>query len=373
MSDILEFGMGPTWEAVAHFVHGGVTVFFIVWSWLLWPLRKQSNMMFMLFLNMLYFAFCNVKDLIFLVDGYWESLYWSGISVTIDLLYVPIVSNFFIEVVSPGWVNKRRLLVPMAFQALFVPLFIIFPTETVYNIAIASAYLGGVVAFILVCFLMVRHRRYIRNNYSYTEKIDATWAINCVVLMFLCLTLYMIAFTNETWLSGAVFQLMCVGAWLYLYTLSRRHSVVELPPFTIFAFPWVKQGNGHVEEESVTPDVYESIAAHLEACMTEKKLYLNPRLTLQDAATEIGTNRTYLSNYLNNVLNMTFYEYINNYRVSEACIIIDSADAESRKTMFEIAEMSGFNSISTFNRAFAKVTGLTPTQYAVRQRQDVSK
>lgn len=106
MSDILEFSMGPTWEAVAHFVHGGVTVFFIVWSWLLWPLRKQSNMMFMLFLNMLYFAFCNVKDLIFLVDGYWKSLYWSRVSVTIDLLYVPIVFNFFIEVVSPGWVKK---------------------------------------------------------------------------------------------------------------------------------------------------------------------------------------------------------------------------------------------------------------------------
>lgn len=366
MSDILEFGMGPTWEAVAHFVHGGVTVFFIVWAWLIWPLRKQSNMMYMLFLNMIYFAFCNVKDLIFLVDGYWESLYWSGISVTIDLLYVPIVSNFFIEVVSPGWVNKRRLLVPMAFQALFVPLFIIFPTETVYNIALASAYLGGVVAFILVCFLMVRHRRYIRDNYSYTEKIDATWAINCVVLMFLCLTLYMIAFANETWLSGAVFQLMCVGAWLYLYTLSRRHSVVNLPPFTIFAFPWVRQEVA-AEEESLTSDVYETIAVHLETCMSEKKLYLNPKLTLQDAATEIGTNRTYLSNYLNNVLKKSFYEYVNDYRIAEACRIIDSM-GEGRKSMIEVAELSGFNSISTFNRSFVKIKGITPTQYASRQR-----
>lgn len=44
--------------------------------------------------------------MIFLVDGYWESLYWSRVSVTIDLLYVPIVFNFFIEVVLPGWVKK---------------------------------------------------------------------------------------------------------------------------------------------------------------------------------------------------------------------------------------------------------------------------
>lgn len=353
-------GMGPTAEAFAHFVHGGVTVFFIVWAWLIWPMRKQNNMMYMLFLNMLYFAFCNVKDLIFLVDGYWESLYWSGISVTVDLLYVPIVSNFFIEVVSPGWVTMRRLLVPIAFQALFIPLFLIFPTETVYNAALVSAYAGGLVAFIFVCVLMVRHRKYIRDNYSYTEHIDATWTINCVVLMFLCMTLYMIAFAEETWLSGAVFQLMCVGAWLYLYTLSRRHRVVEMPS-SIFSFPWVKENVPH--QESASKDVYDSIAAHLETCMTKDKMYLNPKLTLQDVAAEIGTNRTYLSDYLNNILNQTFYEYVNCHRIAEACRIIDSASGDVKMSMSEIAEISGFNSISTFNRSFVRIMGMTPTEY----------
>ena len=53
-------GMGPTAEAIAHYVHGGVTVFFIIWTWLLWPQRKKNSMMYMLFLNMLFFAFCNV-------------------------------------------------------------------------------------------------------------------------------------------------------------------------------------------------------------------------------------------------------------------------------------------------------------------------
>lgn len=363
---IYMFGMGPTAEAFAHFVHGGVTVFFIVWTWLLWPLRKQSNMMFMLLLNMAYFAFCNVKDLIFLVDGYWESLYWSGISVTIDLLYVPIVSNFFIEVVSPGWVNKRRLLVPMTFQALFIPLFLFFPTEAMYNAALCSAYVGGIVAFVLVCILMVRHRRFIRDNYSYTEYIDVTWAINCVMLMFLCMTLYVIAFANETWLSGAVFQLICVGAWLYLYILSRRHQVVEVTS-PVFAFPWVKK-EGAVETEHSSNDQYVSIAARLEECMNHEKLFLNPKLSLQDVATAIGTNRTYLSDYLNNVLQQTFYEYVNNRRIEEACRIIDSISGDERRTLSEVAEISGFNSISTFNRSFVRVMGMTPSQYSARQK-----
>ena len=95
-------GMGPTYEAIAHFVHGGVTVFFVTWTWLLWPMRKQSNMMYMLFFNMLYFAFCNIKDIVLLFDGLWFDPYLSGLSVTIDLLYLPIMANFFLEVVNPG-------------------------------------------------------------------------------------------------------------------------------------------------------------------------------------------------------------------------------------------------------------------------------
>lgn len=365
---MIDFGMGPTSEAIAHFVHGGVTVFFIVWAWLIWPLRKQSNMMYMLFLNMLYFAFCNVKDLIFLVDGYWESLFWSGISVTIDLLYVPIVSNFFIEVVSPGWVTRRRLLVPIAFQAMFIPLFIIFPVEAVYNAALIVAYLGGSIAFILVCVLMIRHRRFIRENYSYTEHIDVTWAINCVLLLFLCMTTYMIVFANETWLSGAVFQLICVGAWLYLYVLSRRHSVVDMPPLSIFAFPWVRHDdNVSPAPEKLSSEASDAIASHLDVCMNERKLYLNPKLTLLDVASEIGTNRTYLSEYLNQVLNTTFYEYINEFRVRTACEILDSMSSDNKRTMQEVAEMSGFNSLSTFNRSFVKVKGVTPSRYASKQ------
>lgn len=359
-------GMGPTAEAIAHFVHGGVTVFFIVWTCLIWPQKKQSNMMYMLFLNMLYWAFCNVKDVLFLVDGYWEDLFWSGISVTIDLLYVPIVSNFFIEVVSPGWVNKRRVLVPMAFQAVFIPLFILFPTETIYNMALHAAYFGGIAAFVLVCVLLVRHRKFIRDNYSYTEHIDATWTIRCVLLLFLCMTMYVIAFTEETWISGAVFQLMCVGTWLYLHALSRRHQVVNSPYFTYFAFPSVKH-EACQEDDAPTVDMYALISKNLDSCMINDGLYLNPKLTLQDVAAAIGTNRTYLSDYLNHVLNTTFYEYVNEMRVKKACEIIDEMSSENKLSMQEVAEISGFNSISTFNRAFFRKTGSTPGEYARRR------
>ncbi|MBQ6688825.1 MAG: helix-turn-helix transcriptional regulator [Bacteroidales bacterium] len=80
-------------------------------------------------------------------------------------------------------------------------------------------------------------------------------------------------------------------------------------------------------------------------------------------ASFVGTNRTYLSEYLNDSIGVTFYEYINEWRVKEACRIMDDA-SEKRRTMLEVAEMSGFNSGSTFNRSFSKVMGMTPSAYA---------
>ena len=45
------FGMGPTYEAFAHFAHGGAMVFFMVFSVFTWLMRKQNRMMYLLFLN----------------------------------------------------------------------------------------------------------------------------------------------------------------------------------------------------------------------------------------------------------------------------------------------------------------------------------
>lgn len=98
----------------------------------------------------------------------------------------------------------------------------------------------------------------------------------------------------------------------------------------------------------------------LEETILEKKLYKNPTLTLQELSLEFGTNRTYLSQYFNHVLHTTFYEYINELRVRHAVQILKTEDV----TMTAVCERSGFNSVSTFHRAFRRIYGCTPSEYA---------
>lgn len=77
-------------------------------------------------------------------------------------------------------------------------------------------------------------------------------------------------------------------------------------------------------------------------------------------ATAVGTNRTYLSTCLNSMLHINFYEYINSYRVKAACELLQNSE---HKTLDEIADLCGFNSLSTFRRAFMKNMNQTPNQY----------
>ena len=95
--------------------------------------------------------------------------------------------------------------------------------------------------------------------------------------------------------------------------------------------------------------------------MVKDQIWLNPHLTLADLATHIGTNRTYLSNYLNKRLNTSFYDYINHYRLEAALKHLDNPN--STLTVAEVAESCGFNSLSTFRRVFMRAKGCTFAEY----------
>ena len=99
----------------------------------------------------------------------------------------------------------------------------------------------------------------------------------------------------------------------------------------------------------------------LESIMTDERLYLNPALSLSDLSSRVGTNRTYLSQYFSNVKRLTFYDYVNALRIEKMSIPLLVEHPEY--TLDYIAKQSGFNSLSTFQRAFRKQTGTTPGNF----------
>lgn len=96
--------------------------------------------------------------------------------------------------------------------------------------------------------------------------------------------------------------------------------------------------------------------------MNSEKMYLNNQLTIEEVAKKLGTNRTYLSQIINEKFNANFNNFINKYRVKEAqqMLLMDSNKAF---TIESIANAAGFHSKSSFNTAFKKFTGLTPSDF----------
>ena len=99
--------------------------------------------------------------------------------------------------------------------------------------------------------------------------------------------------------------------------------------------------------------------SHFDECINKEKVFLDPKLTLTDLALKEGTNRTYMSNYINRELHKTFFDFINSLRLEYATELLLS----SNMTLEVIAEKSGFNSLSTFRRYFIHVHKCSPTIY----------
>ncbi len=100
----------------------------------------------------------------------------------------------------------------------------------------------------------------------------------------------------------------------------------------------------------------------LKSKMETEEYYLDPELTLQSLANELGIPANTISQTINDGLNKSFSDFVNEYR-------IDSVIQKFKNTMYDnvtilgMAYDSGFNSKTTFNRTFKKMTGTTPAAY----------
>lgn len=113
---------------------------------------------------------------------------------------------------------------------------------------------------------------------------------------------------------------------------------------------------------AVTEKEYSEELLKLQQYMNEEKPFLNPSLTIQDVSNDIQIPVRDLSLLINHKLEQHFYDFINAYRIENAKNILKDV-AKSKVTILEILYEVGFNSKSSFNTAFKKHTGFTPTDF----------
>ena len=104
----------------------------------------------------------------------------------------------------------------------------------------------------------------------------------------------------------------------------------------------------------------------LEQIMQSQRAYHLPDLTLPKLAEAVGCSINHLSQVINSGFGMSFFDYVNQYRIAHAKELLSRFDGQNG-AILNIAFTVGFNSNSAFYAAFKKCVGQTPAQY--RQAQ----
>lgn len=118
---------------------------------------------------------------------------------------------------------------------------------------------------------------------------------------------------------------------------------------------------GKYAASSLTDEKTVELYYLLNQLMLEKKVYKDNFITKEKVADMLGTNRTYLSQVINEQSGKTFTHYINSFRVEEAVRVL--SDANNNIPLKALSSELGFNSISTFYNVFQSAVGMPPSLY----------
>ena len=109
------------------------------------------------------------------------------------------------------------------------------------------------------------------------------------------------------------------------------------------------------------------LSEKLDNLMLNEKLFLQSNLTLKEVADTLETSTNNISWLLNNVYKSTFYDYINGYRIKEFIQKIENKE-DIHQTILALSMDVGFNSKSTFNKAFKLKMNDTPSNFIKKHR-----
>lgn len=219
---------------------------------------------------------------------------------------------------------------------------------------------SGLIYITLSLLKIKHHQQKIENVFSNTAKINLQWLK--ILTYGIGIIWLVVFFGNQVLTFVAIsFYISAIGFFGIKQVQIFSNNQIQIEPIP------------DVDSTVVTTTVkYETakmsdtkrnlIETRLKQQMDENKLFLNSDLTLDTLAIAIDVHSNDVSQYINSNLGLTFYDYINIKRIEEFKRKVNLPESRNLN-LLGIAFDCGFNSKSTFNRNFKKITGQTPSEY----------
>jgi AraC-like DNA-binding protein len=198
-------------------------------------------------------------------------------------------------------------------------------------------------------------------RYSYIANLISLVAVLFSLSVVNIFTRYVYHFESFSFISYVVITtVLMLFCWLILIGLRSPELFInekEAQP-SVRKLVKLSESISFVESESEL----EAEIKRVNKFMKEEEPFLDASLTLNKLANETDIPARELSILINHHLNKHFFDFVNEYRIEKAMELLTSPDRRDY-TVLEILYEVGFNSKSSFNTAFKKHTGLTPTEY----------
>ncbi len=171
------------------------------------------------------------------------------------------------------------------------------------------------------------------------------WFVSGLVFIFPSVSLFQSLKPDVAWILMAM-----TTAMLAYFAMAEKESLA------------IHIETKKYEGSTLNQEQQHDLAIRLTALMNKEKPFLQSRLTLSTLAVRLKVSSKDLSRVINEHYGKNFFDYINSYRIAEFKRLATNKKL-ANETILAIALDAGFNSKSTFNHSFKKLTGKTPAQF----------
>lgn len=221
--------------------------------------------------------------------------------------------------------------------------------------------------YIFIFRMLVRYKTILLENYASPKLDNQKWLMQFFVILFIAditstiknvfrfgdnETLYVVSVVIVNLASLYVFF------WLVIKALKKPQVFVGIKKEMLLVNQLVQLDDAQSKSDSDIPEIIQKVENHMKV----NEPFMDSALSVYDLAKQIDIPSRELSVAINHHLNKHFFDYVNEYRIKKAMELFQQTTDE-KLTVLEVLYEVGFNSKSSFNTAFKKFTGTTPSEY----------
>jgi AraC-like DNA-binding protein len=229
--------------------------------------------------------------------------------------------------------------------------------------------ISGIIYIVITNILLFKHKKRILNQFSNQEKINLNWlrflfygmGVTWMIIIFGGSDKLIFSMSSVFLIFIGYFGIKQVGIFTdYPIELPENETITVIIEDSFLSELSVDKKK--YAKSGLNEDTANVLHQQLKNLMETERLFIEPELTLTDLATRLDVHPNYLSQVINELEGVNFYDYINTLRVEEFKNLV-LLPQNQKYTLLALAYDCGFNSKTAFNRFFKKATDLSPSEY----------